>query len=740
MDVNSKESLGDSRNLFDYNTDSVDIVEIFRELVEHKKLIILVVAISGLIGFFYALSVPLTYKADALLQIESKRSAVESLGLDSLQVLHSSSKQANTEIQIIKSREIIGKTVDYLGLTYNASASYFPVIGRSVARYQGDVRNQQDFDGFCCGLGKYAWNDVDIKLERLLIPKHLYNVPLILKAGINNTYDLFSDEKLLLSGHTDKAFSANGVTIFVSLLKARQGVNFQLIKHNRLSVINNLQNKIKVLEIGGNTGILKVELEGKDPEKIRKIVDTVANFYLRQNVNRTSKEAKNRLIFLQKQLPIVKAEMEATETILNNYRSNNESIDLTQETQLLLREVVDLENKLSLLKEKRTEMAKKYTDKHPVILSLIQQQQTLKGKLNKTSQQTQSLPKIQQKILRLSRDVKVSTTIYTQLLNKSQELKVAEAGIVGNVRIIDSSVVLNGVVNLTKKIIFLIALLIGLLFAILFIVTRKTLQRKIKDPDLIENKTGLPVYANIPLSITQQVMDTQKIKGQAKNPTILAEFYPQDVAIESLRSLRTSLNFSLLGAKNNRILITGPAPQIGKSFVSTNLAHTIAQSGKKVLIIDADMRKGHIHKSYKMTRSPGLSELITEQLNIDEVMRPTKFENIDIVSTGRIPPNPSELLMHNSFEKYCQKFSDCYDLILIDTPPLLAVTDAAIVAKLCAINFILLRFGKHNMHEVLLIIKRLEDNNIDVAGFIFNGIELSNSAHSKYRYYNYEYK
>lgn len=740
MDVNSKESLGDSRNLFDYNTDSVDIVEIFRELVEHKKLIILVVAISGLIGFFYALSVPLTYKADALLQIESKRSAVESLGLDSLQVLHSSSKQANTEIQIIKSREIIGKTVDYLGLTYNASASYFPVIGRSVARYQGDVRNQQDFDGFCCGLGKYAWNDVDIKLERLLIPKHLYNVPLILKAGINNTYDLFSDEKLLLSGHTDKAFSANGVTIFVSLLKARQGVNFQLIKHNRLSVINNLQNKIKVLEIGGNTGILKVELEGKDPEKIRKIVDTVANFYLRQNVNRTSKEAKNRLIFLQKQLPIVKAEMEATETILNNYRSNNESIDLTQETQLLLREVVDLENKLSLLKEKRTEMAKKYTDKHPVILSLIQQQQTLKGKLNKTSQQTQSLPKIQQKILRLSRDVKVSTTIYTQLLNKSQELKVAEAGIVGNVRIIDSSVVLNGVVNLTKKIIFLIALLIGLLFAILFIVTRKTLQRKIKDPDLIENKTGLPVYANIPLSITQQVMDTQKIKGQAKNPTILAEFYPQDVAIESLRSLRTSLNFSLLGAKNNRILITGPAPQIGKSFVSTNLAHTIAQSGKKVLIIDADMRKGHIHKSYKMTRSPGLSELITEQLNIDEVTRPTKFENIDIVSTGRIPPNPSELLMHNSFEKYCQKFSDCYDLILIDTPPLLAVTDAAIVAKLCAINFILLRFGKHNMHEVLLIIKRLEDNNIDVAGFIFNGIELSNSVHSKYRYYNYEYK
>jgi len=271
------------------------------------------------------------------------------------------------------------------------------------------------------------------------------------------------------------------------------------------------------------------------------------------------------------------------------------------------------------------------------------------------------------------------------------------------------------------------------------------MHKGVEDPDTIEKNIGIPVYANIPLSTKQFLLDKKMVEGKAKH-NILCEHDLKDQAIEGLRSLRTNLHFALLEAKNNIVMITGPAPGVGKSFVSTNFAHVVAKSNKKVLLIDADMRKGHIHKEYDMAREPGLSELIIGEVDKVTAVRKSGFENVDILTTGNLPPNPSELLMHENFEKYLKEFTKEYDLVLIDTPPLLAVTDAAVIGRLCGTTFILLRYGMHSIAEIQAVTKRLRQNSIEPRGFVFNALQ-SRKSYGKYGYgkygygkYNYEYK
>jgi tyrosine-protein kinase Etk/Wzc len=332
----------------------------------------------------------------------------------------------------------------------------------------------------------------------------------------------------------------------------------------------------------------------------------------------------------------------------------------------------------------------------------------------------------------------VATTIYTQLLSRAQELKVAKAGTVGNIRIIDTALATDKPIKPNKTMIALLSLGVGLFLGTGIAFLRRALHKGVEDPDSIEKYVGVPVYANIPLSNKQELLAKDLKSGKIEH-SILCEHDPKDIGMEGLRSLRTNLHFALLEAKNNIVMITGPAPGVGKSFVSTNFAHTVGHSGQKVLLIDADMRKGHINKAYGMERAPGLSELIIGDVSKTDAVRASCHDNVDILTTGSIPPNPSELLMHMNFAKYLEEFSKDYDLVLIDTPPLLAVTDAAVIGRLCGTTFVLLRYGMHSMAEIQAVTKRLRQNSIEPRGFVFNALEKRKGS-GKSGFYNYEYK
>ena len=216
------------------------------------------------------------------------------------------------------------------------------------------------------------------------------------------------------------------------------------------------------------------------------------------------------------------------------------------------------------------------------------------------------------------------------------------------------------------------------------------------------------------------------------------------MAVEALRSLRTALHFAQVDAPNNVVMLTGPAPGLGKSFVSLNLAAILATSGKKVVVIDADMRRGHMHEALLLPRGPGLSDVISGSVSLDQVLHATPVEGMRFIATGTIPPNPSELLLKEQFAQLLQTLSKEFDTVIIDTPPALAVTDAAVVGRLAGTTLLLLKSGEHPMRTIQDTYRRLHSAGVAVRGTLFNQLSVGDGKYSNYSYryghYNYEYK
>ena len=313
----------------------------------------------------------------------------------------------------------------------------------------------------------------------------------------------------------------------------------------------------------------------------------------------------------------------------------------------------------------------------------MDKRKTLLKERERLNKNIQALPKTQRDILRMTRDVEVNQEMYLKLLNNIQELNIVKASTVGNVRILDKAEAYTRAIKPKKALVVILATLLGAMIGIALTLLRAALHRGVESPEQIE-QLGLPVYASVPKSDWQAGIDIHlKRKKKLKEyEALLAETNPADLAIEALRGLRTSLHFAMMEAKNNVVMISGPAPGIGKSFVSVNFAAVLAKTGQKVLIVDADMRKGYLQRQFNLKWDDGLSDLLSGKLEIKDVVKASGIENLDLVTRGAVPPNPSELLMHPRFEDFVTWASKEYDIVLIDTPPVLAVTDPSIVGAL----------------------------------------------------------
>ncbi len=575
--------------------------------------------------------------------------------------------------------------------------------------------------------------------------KTCWATDLTLVAGEGGSFTLLDEDgNILVKGQIGQPYEQNGVKIQVESLQANPGTTFNVVRHRRLTTILNYQKYLDVAERGKESGMVALALESTEPDTAIQTLNEIARLYVQQNIERTSAEAAQSLGFLKDQLPQVRKDLEKAENALNAFQIRSKSIDISLEAKAILDQIVALDTSISTLKLQQAEMDRKFTPQHPAYRALMGQLAELTAKQNRLAKQVEGLPSTQQELLSLTRDLKVSTEIYTQLLNKSQELDVMRAGAVGNVRLIDTADVdLRFPVKPKKTLIVLVATLLGAFLAIVYILFRKALNRGVQNPDDIE-KLGLPVYASIPFSSLQKVEDEKSPGGRGTRTTpLLASSHPTDLAIEGLRSLRTSLHFAMLEADNNRLMISGPSPKVGKSFVSANLAAVIAQSGQRVLLVDVDMRKGYIHKMFGISVENGLSDILAKRCDLNTAIHKTEVENLDVIGRGQIPPNPSELLMHKNFTEFLEQVSANYDQVILDTPPFLAVTDAAIVGRQSGTNLIVTRFELNPAREVELTMRRFAQNGIDLKGAIFNGVEKRASAkygYGAYGYYNYEYK
>lgn len=732
--------------------DEIKLHDVVATLLGARWLIAATTCVVLALGVFYALVATPIYESDALLQVEKKSNAMGAL--DDITALLTGDNEAEAEIEVIRSRAVLGATVDRLHLDIIARPRYFPLIGKAIARRR---EAGQDLAEAPWELDRFAWGGERIRVDALQLPASVQDEKLRLVAGENGEFQLFGpDNELLLNGRVGQVASTSSSlptvpasdtrpSLLVSELRARSGTEFILVKRSWTEVVADLQKDLQVEEKGKQTGIIKVTWNSDQSTLVTATVNTIAETYLRQNIARKSEEAERMLGFLSSRLPTIKTDLSAAEAAISDHLQKSGSIDLSADLSLTGKALLDqsaaIERQIAGLGLKRADLRQKFTDNHPLLVGLQQKVERLENQRAAVTAQMNKLPATELETVRLMRDVEVNKVIYLQLLGKIQELSVAKAGTIGNVRILDRAVEPDEPTRPKKALVVALSPVLGLMLGTFAALARRALNPGVEDPDLIEERLGVPVYAVIPHSDTQDRLFRRIKQNVNQERRVLALQNPNDIAVESLRSLRTSLQFALMEASNNILAISGPAPGTGKSFVSVNLAHVLADAGKRVLLIDGDMRRGFLHDYLAVPRSPGLSELISGETGLQKAVRPLEGGTVSFLATGAPPPNPSELLSSERVQRLLQTLSDQYDLILIDTPPVMAVTDAAIIGRLAGTNFLVLRAGRHPFKEISTAIKRFEQGGARIQGMIVNDMLRRHSSYGygKYGHYHYDY-
>ncbi|WP_136067218.1 polysaccharide biosynthesis tyrosine autokinase [Modicisalibacter radicis] len=744
-----------SQNLHSHaiqDNDEIDLGRLYGVLIDHKGTIASITVMFAIAGASYALLTDPIYQADALVQVEK---AASKNPLADVTSLLGEEPPSESEIEIIRSRMVLGRAVDILNLDLLVEPVRFPVIGDFLTRI-GIERPDSMFVSFLDGIGlqqstpgqkgwKYTWAGETIDVKSMPVTDAYLNETFTVTVRDENSYTLSYDDKVLGEGQvgTSSDFLGGDISILIGSISAPPGAAYELTHVPRLMAINDLRRNLSINEQGQKTGILNWGLTSPDPMLAEKTLATIADIYVSQNIQRQSQEARNSLNFLDSQVPAVRDELRLAEDSLNTYRTERDSVDLSLETQSILERLVNLESQLNELQFSEAEISRRFTPSHPTYAALLEKKRQLQSERENLESKIDGLPATQQEVLRLQRDVAVNQEIYVQLRNKVQEMQIAEASTVGNVRILDEAKVLPNPVKPDKGLIVILAALLGGMLAVGLVLLRAALNRGVETPDQLE-QLGLPVYATVPLSEEQAKLNrrVKRTNGHAHSVAIglLAERNPADTAVEALRSLRTSLHFAMLEGSDNRLMITGPSPAIGKSFICVNLASVCAQAGQRVLIIDGDMRKGHIHTLFGETSEGGLSEILAGRLLLEDSVRPVgNVENLYYLSRGVAPPNPSELLVTSTFKALLEEASERYDLVIVDSPPVLAVTDATIIGKNVGTSLMVARFQLNPPKEIKLAVRRLETGGVTVKGAVLNAMERKAATAYGYGYYNYTY-
>ena len=439
-----------------------------------------------------------------------------------------------------------------------------------------------------------------------------------------------------------------------------------------------------------------------------------------------------RVFFLDQQIKGVKAELFQAEKALNDFKSENNSVDIALETEAALDSLIQIESDINTMSINEAEISRRFMPEHPNYISFKLQQDSLFAQRDNIIKKLEELPNMQREILSLTRDFETTQSIFISLDNRRQELDILKASTVGNVQLLDKAGVIPGTVTPNRKLIVVFGILLGGMCGVAIVLLRFYLKSGIIDPKAFID-LGLTVRAAIPYSENEVSLRPIEIPINKKhrkrstkrklNCSILAHDYPDDSSIEALRSLRTSLRFLMSKTTDNLIMISSANPSEGKSFIAVNLAAVIAKSGKRVLVVDADMRKSYLHRMFGVSSKNGLSNILSGTLDSKHSVRETDVDNLYFMPRGDTPTNPSELLMSSNFEKLAKSLSNTFDLVIFDTPPILAVTDASIIGSYCNLNMMVSRFDLSSTREVSVAKNRFNLNGIDISGVIFNAIE-----------------
>lgn len=691
--------------------EETDLTELLKNLMKHWRIMLPSIIAMGCVGVLAAFWIRPVYQVDALLQIETKGNKGPSM-MGDLGSLFSTTSPAETEMELIKSRNILGNTVEKMRLEYYAE----PLSKLDRLLHREGRLELMNFE--------IPWNNVPEDERRL--PWEV-----VVLDSVNFALYDHNDVKVLegVAGHTYR-FPYAGDTAIVGIYRmvACKGQNFAIGKSRHLDAIESFKKVFEVKEKGKKTGILEFTYQDIYPDRAVEILNEVASLYLRQNVEERNAEAQKTLEFLEGQLPDLKSRMDSSLMNLRAYQNRVGSADVNAETQIVLQQRMELQQKILELQQKKQKAVRLFHAEHPTVKTLEDQEAALRREMNKTSTVVEKLPETQQEILRLRSEVELNKSLYTSTLNNVQQLRLVSAGEMGSVRIVDFAEQPTKPVKPKKKMILAIFLFLGFLLGAALVSLREKFSGGVKSASFIEKETGYTVYAKVPKGNPNGTKGTRP----------LAVVEPDDVAVESLRALRSSLEFSMMESDQPVIGVSGLIPGVGKSFISVNLAALYAGLGKKVLLIDADLRKGRLHKEFGIKRGNGLSQVLLREVDAESIVSNTEVDNLFVMPCGNVPPNPAELLGSKHYLELIEQFKQQYDLIIVDTPPIMLVTDAALACRAASQIVMVIEYNKHSIEAIQDGIGQILKGNSNAhASIVINKYEHGSQDGYGYKYGKY---
>lgn len=714
-------------------------------VVEQGRMIVLITLAFVLLGASYAFLAPPVYEADIMVQVEDspEASAGKSLLAD-VSALFAVKSTAAAEAQILGSRLVVTRAVDAVHAYIIAAPKRLPVIGRLIAKQASGLSDPGLF-----GWGNYTWGTEEIDVPLFDVPGR--------SEEKNFTLTLLNEGSYSLSGpgleppvqgrigQKEVFHARNGaISLLVQSVTGKPGAAFVLKRRSRPMTIRDIQAGLNIQEKVKQSGVVIATLQGKDAVYLSDLMAQIGKEYVKQNVDRKSEDAASSLKFLDAQLPVLKQQLQTSEQSLTRLRDQYGTFDLDEEARIILQQAADTKTRLVQFEQKKQQLSAHFGPDSNDVLAVGQQIGVLQKQADQLNEKLKLLPDLQQQLARVTLDVKVNKDLYTSLLTNAQQLLLVKAGKVGNVRLVDTPAFPDEPVKPKKALVLAASLVFGLIAATVVAYARSILFGGFSSAAQIEQSVGLRVYATIPFSKIQATLARRK-RDSLPHVRMLALEAPHDPAVESLRGLRTALKYVLFEATNKVVLVTGPTPGVGKSFVSANLAALLAAAGKRVLLIDCDIREGRLHRYFDGHTAVGFTDLVTGMAAAETAVR-NVAPNLDFISKGSIRQNPSELLMDDSVPEVIEELSAGYDIVLLDSAPVLTVTDATVLAPAAGTVFIVAKSGVTKAGELKESIKRLSQSGVMPNGVLFNGVNPNlgrygfGSIYGSYRYAAYTYE
>ena len=748
----------DSKNLSNSaskeDNDEIDLMALLFAILRGWKIIVFFAILGLIVGVLYSRYVNPTFRSDAIIQIEENSKGAAALGADISELIGSQASKAEAEAELIKSRMILEPVVNLLHLRIRISDPNVSVIDRIKSNSTDTQINKPEGVSLKTENGKVEISQFNVSQEYL-------NQSFTLTRSatgfvLSNDFDDFK-------GQIGKAHQFRGtdgqIQITVNDLPA-DGYPVNITKQSLQTTTEQINTDLSVVEKGKQTGIIQLSMTGANQQQTSLILKQIVLSYIDQNQSRGSEETTKTISFMETQIPNLKKKLEDSEAIFNEFRKKYGTIDVSKEAELLLTESSQIDVQLNELRLKKADLTTYYTEEHPLVIQINEQLEVLNTRKQDIDDTIVGLPEIQREFLQLSADSAINREIYLTLLKNYEQLKIVKAGQIGFARIIDLPINNFKAIAPKKLLIVILATFLGSMLGTMLVLLKNMLRNVVKDPERLEAKTGVPVVATIPRS----PLLTRLRKSNKNAPNrLLAYVDHNSLSYEAIKSLRTNLMFGMpaqgrAGQRAKVILITGESPGVGKSFISSNLTEVFAQLDKKVLIMDADMRLGELHKMFSMSQDNGLGDYLSqdkthlskdnaqvskvvasqEMNDLAGFIHATGIDNIDFMPRGQHPRNPASLLANGSFDHLMKQLNLHYDYIVIDSPPVLAASDAMILSQYADKVLMVARYDKSIEGQVVYAVNQMNKANIKVDGIILNDVQQG--LLSKYSYhYSYAY-